>query len=605
MNNKFFIISFIFAILAVGLVYSVLPHSLRYFILNKAGERYVPITQQSHFDHMNVHAGRYREILDGNILSGEVDTHEHRDDPALWPLLSAAMLSPFLLITKSVFATFIISDFVFPVLIFIGFFLMIRSLTKNDFFALLSSFILMLFPPLPVLIPPSSFSELRNIFLQFLPVPIGVQTMSLNYLTRESFIPGGPFFLFSFFFTFKAISVEKQKSLFVLCAGIFYGLLFYLYLYFWVFVTIFLGLLFVILLFSRKNKQALAIFIITCIGLVVSIPFWSSHHNLVSLPNYAELINRAGLEIGHGVKWFLWKTYVLFIAVSFFAFWLEKKTQTKRPWYLFIIALALTQIAVYNINVVTGFFPQSDHWGNKVFLVTTGIIWAALIYYFLNYLQLRCYFLKFKKMFIVLISLLVLSLLSNVLYSQIILAKKEAHNYIVPANLMQSYEWLNKNTPVGSVVLSPSLKTNIDLSVYSHNRLFLARSQSTTATEEELLNRLNITYALFKIDPAYLDEMLQSHMGVFYFFTAKYNSQALDASLRSYKYYPLYQLPKELRKKILDDYSHFISPKKMPFKLDYLFVGPQEKDLVLDMQKLEVLDKIYDEGGVQIYKWVK
>jgi len=55
----------------VGVVYSVLPHWVRYETLRAQGERYVPLTQESHFDYFNVHAARYRDMIDGRILSGK------------------------------------------------------------------------------------------------------------------------------------------------------------------------------------------------------------------------------------------------------------------------------------------------------------------------------------------------------------------------------------------------------------------------------------------------------------------------------------------------------------------------------------------------------
>ncbi len=592
--------------LIIGVVYSILPHSLRYYNLSKMGVRYVPITQESNFDFMNVHAGRYKKMMEDNIFSLEIDNHEHKDAPVLWPILSVIVLAPFLLITNSVFATVIITDFVFPILIFLTFFLIMRALTEHNFFALISSFVLMLFPQLPLLIPPSSFGEFQNLFFQFLPLSVSPYGISLNYLTRESFIPCGPFFIFFLYLTYKTVSARVKMSFFVFFAGVFYGLSFYLYSYFWIFSTVFLGLFFLILLITKNKRQSLGVFFVLCIGLVISIPFWLNNYHLSNIPNYQELVERMGVEIGHGVKWFLWKTYLLFIAISIFSFWLGSKQRTsqRKLWFLFITALALTGIAVYNINVVTGYFFQSDHWGNKVFIITNGIMWMTLIYYFLDYIKYRYPFSVFKKTLVLLSLILVLSLLSNILYNQIILANKQARDFTVQTNLMLAYEWLDENTPVGSVVASPSLETNIDLSVYSHNKIFLVRSQNTIAPEKELLSRLNITYTLFKITPAYLAKMLQSHRGVFYFFTARYNSKALDASLRHYKY-PLYQLPVGLLEEILFNYSHFSLPMELPYRLDYIFIGPREKEMDISAQAINDLEKVYDVDGVQIYKWIR
>jgi len=602
-NDKLFITLFIFAAFVVGIVYSALPHFVRYDTLKDKDLLYTPLTQESNFDLMNVHGGRYREILDGHLLSGEVDTYEHKDGPALWPLLSAAMLAPFLIVTGSIFAMLIITDFVFPILIFVAFFLLLHTLTRHKFFSLASSYILMLFPQLPLLIPPSSLTELKILVLQFLPIPIGTPMISLSYLGRESFIPGGVFFVLSLYFAYEATVRESGKKYFILLAGIFYGLLFYLYFYFWVFMTIFLGLFFLVLLIAKKRKEALHIFSVGIIGLVVSIPFWISHYELTQLPNYWELVERMSVEIGRGIKWFLWKTYLLFAAMAGVSLWLGKKL-CDTPWAYFLVALALSGVAVYNINVVTGFFVQSDHWSGRVFLITEGIIWAVLFYYFIFYIKEKYNIINiiFKKVLLGIFVILSLSLTSNIVYSQIVINTNNAHTYTVLPELMASYEWLNENTPNGSVVMSPSLETNIDLPVYTSNRIFMARAMNTLATEEELLNRLYITYALFGITPEYIDLMIQSHSGVFYFFTAKYNSRALDAALRSYKY-PLYKLPSETREKILNEYTHYKVQEELPYRLDYLFVGPREKEIGINEEFLKQREKLYEADGIAIYKY--
>lgn len=602
-ENKLFFGLFVGAILIVGMVYSLLPHYIGYSTLSDKGIRYIALTQESKFDFANVQGGRFREILDGRILSGEVDTYEHEGGPSLWPILSATMVAPFLLLTGSITAMFVITDFLFPILIFVSFFLLLFALTRHKFFSLFSSYILMLFPQLPLLIPPSSLIELKILFLQLLPVPLSVPTMDLTYLGRESFIPGGPFFILALYFIYEAVVRESGRKYYILLAGIFYGLLFYLYLYFWVFTTIFLGIYFLTLLVASKRQEAIHIFYVGITGLIVSIPFWFSHHELTQLPNYEELIERMSVEIGHGIKWFLWKTYVLFVAMAGVAYWLGKKLN-KMSWSYFIAALALSGVAVYNINVITGFFVQSDHWSGRVFLITEGIIWVVLLYYFIIFLTKK-YPTKetlLKKTIVGFFVVLSLSLTSNIIYSQIIQNTNKAKTHTMPAALLESFEWLNENTPTGSVIMSPSLETNIDFSVFTHHKLFLARSQSTLAPESELLNRLYITYKLYGVTSEDLDDMLQSFKGIFYFFTAKYNSRAIDAALRPYKY-PMYKLPNELREKILNEYVNFKVPEKLPYRLDYIFVGSKEKEISGNRSFLEQYDKLYDSGGIAIYKY--
>ena len=181
--------AFVAALLFIGAVYSVVPHGVRYLTLAKDGVAYIPLTRESNFDLMNVHGGRYRDIVDGRLLSGEVDTYEHKDGPSLWPLLSAAVLAPFFVPFDTIFPGLIVTDFVFPALMFVSFYLLFNALTGDRFFALFSATLLMLFPQLPHYIPPSSFVELKLLVSQFFPVPFSGFLAHLTYLTREAFIP--------------------------------------------------------------------------------------------------------------------------------------------------------------------------------------------------------------------------------------------------------------------------------------------------------------------------------------------------------------------------------------------------------------------------------
>lgn len=592
------------ALLALGSLlvvaaYAVLPHGLAALTLKKEGKAYVALTQESDYDLMNVQAARYREILDGRLLSGEVDTGEHRDGPALWPLLSAAMIAPFLYATGSVSGGVILSDAVFPVLIFLALFALIRELTARSLFAALAAAVLMLFPQLPLLVPPSSAGELSIVLNQFLPAPLGEPVASLSFLKRESFIPGAAFFIAALWLLFRAARAPRAFSRGVLFAGLAYGLLFYLYFYFWVFATIVLGLFSAVLFLSGDRRAAGKIAAAGLVGAVSSIPFWLNYAELAALPQYAELVERMGIEVGRVFRVELWKTYLLFASFALAAFLLVRKRDGNAAHFL--AALALSGIVALNIHVLTGFSLQSDHWSGRVFLITNGVILSALLAAVLGLLEKR--FGGRLPRAVPVSGAFILAVLSwNILGSQAALALASAEAHTVPEPLAASYAWLLGNTGNGSVVASPSLATNVDLAVFTHNRLFLARSQNTLASERELLERLYLAGKIFGVPGDFLLETLRTQQGIFYFFTARYRSRELDAYLRPERYAG-YVLPEELGERIAAEYGSFRLPERMPYRLDYLFVGPRERAMPLDLDWLKDLPVLYDAGGVTIYRW--
>lgn len=600
-----FHVLFACVLLFVGFVYT-LPHFLRYKELKNYGQFYFPWTAEANFDMFNVHAGRYREIIDGHFFSGEVDTIEHKDGPAIWPLLSADIFTPFLLLTKSVFSTIIITDFLFSIFIFFSFYILFNFITHNRLFSLFSSVILLLFPQLPLLLPPSSIGELKQFFYLLTPVSLSghLITENLTYLRREAFIPSAPFFILFFSFVYQYLLLEKKNKFLLLVAGIFYGLLFYFYFYYWVFATIFLGILFLGFLWKKLYQEATSIFYLVIIGIFVSIPFWVSHFRLSSLPQYQEIIERAGIEVGHSFRLDLWKTYVLYIFLAGIVIWLGKKIQRNFVSSFFLAAVCLASVVVLNIQVVTGYNVQSDHWSCRVFLIVIGIVWVSIIYYFRTFF-LRYINLNFKKPYKVIIFCCAVIILiipvSNLIISIISVEKAEAYKYTTPNNLRLAYNWLDKNTQVDSVVMTPSLETNIDLPVFTHNNIFLARAQNTTASEKELVERLFITFKMFGLPSTYLNEKLTYQSVIMYFFSVRYGSRSLDAYLRPEKYGSL-KLSAPFMLEVIKNYEKFVLPKSLQYQLDYIFIGPREKELNFNEDFLKKYTQIYNLDGVEIYK---
>lgn len=600
-NDIVFPLFFFCALACIAIAYAVVPHGVRYVSLSAIGERYTPLTHASDADTMNVHGARYRDIVDGAFIGGETDLYEYKGGLVFWPLLSAAVLAPFFWVTGSVGGGIIASDFVFPSLLFISFFLIINLLTGHRWFSFSASFLLLLFPQLPLLLPPSSIGELRTVLFNFIPLVNDTITPQLSYLRREAFIPGAPFFVLFFYFSYRALIRHKKTLPYMAVGGILYGLLFYLYFYFWVFATIFLCVFALFLSVARDVCLLRRVVAIGSIGVFVSIPFWLNQAALAHLPNYAELTARLGLEVGYGIRLFLWKTYLLFFALAGASMWLGKKRNAPVAG-MFLAALSLTGILALNANMLTGFTPQSDHWATRVFLITNGIVFSVLVFYFYVYARERFMgSVRYERPLFLLSALIFMVLLSaGVLYFQVVDARANAEKFSIEPPLSEAYEWMNRNTSQDSVIVSPSFETNTDIVVYTHNRIFLPRAQTTLAPTKEILERLYLTYALFGINPVTLYDTLGTERQVFNLFTASYASKALDAYLRPERH-SHFALPEMERILITSDYAQFVLPEKIPYKADYIFIGPKEKSMRINEENFLFYKKLFDENGVTIY----
>lgn len=602
-QNTLFYLFLSTAIAIIAVIYAALPHGINYFTLRSQEERYIPLTLYN-FDIMNVHGARYREMVDGNIFASDVDTYEHQNGPSVWPLLSAALLAPFFVTFATIFPGIIITDFLFPILTFFSFFFVIRAFTKQKFFALFSALFLVLYGTLLQYIPPLNLVELKVLILRLFPFLVEKVPISPKYSLREAFIPGAPFFILFFYFTLQATIAESKRKFFTVLAGIFYGLLFYLYFFFWVFATVFLGLFFLALLLAGKKNAAITVFAAGTIGALVSIPFWVSHLNLAQLPLYDELIERnAGKEIGRAFRLWLWKEYLAFAATVAFALFFGRKLKLMTQ-SLFLAALALSGVVVLNVQVVTGFNVQSDHWFSRVFIITQGITYAVFSYYLFLYCKPRCegFIAKHKKKLLALCAAAFLYFVVSIAYNQAVTIPKYVRCYTVPAAILESYEWLNANTKTDSVVITPSLETNIELPVYTHNRIFLARAHTSLASEKEIMERLYSAYHLFKISPAYIYEIPETELGRMYFFAALYNDKSLDAYLVGK---PKEPFPTEVRERMLNEYIFFGQQESLSYRADYIYIGPRERALGIDEEILLPYKKVYDKNGVAIYTWKK
>ena len=583
----------------VAIIYSFIPHWTHYSELSLQERTYHTLTLVSDHDTMNVHGARYREMIDGNWLPGEVDTYEHDDGPKFWPILSASVLAPFFTLSNSLDVGIVLSDSVFPVLSFLALFLVLYSITRSSIFATLSAYIFVVFPTLSNVFFPSSMLELKQLIDPFIAAFPEVSHGELTYLRRESFIPSAPFFLAFLFFVHQVLQIRFKERINIFFSGIFFGSLFYLYFYFFVYATVFLGILVCSLFILRERESAKYLLAVLIIGGVVSIPFWFNQLSVQALPHYEELVGRMGLEIGHAFKWFLWKTYSLYalvgVAITYFGVKLGRKKTT-----VYLVSLLIAQIAVVNINVITGVVPQSDHFASRVFIIINAVTVSSLGYlvyvYFTRSEQGR----QYRWLRVLVATTLVVSLTGNTILNQYRFAKKTAPLYTINEQLEDAYRWLNENTEANSVVVADDLGINSDLVVYTHNRIFLPRGQTTLASESEILDRMYITYALFDLPESDLRTLLESEEWVFYFFTASYKSRDVDIYLRPGSRAG-HRLPEHKKTQILQEYKDYSIPIEIPYRLDYVMVDSRKRDgHNVEVPNLS-FENVYENGGVTIF----
>jgi hypothetical protein len=251
-------------------------------------------------------------------------------------------------------------------------------------------------------------------------------------------------------------------------------------------------------------------------------------------------------------------------------------------------------------------------------------LWGVNLAYFIIIWYLADYLKSKREFFKIILPVCAIAVLAclfvNSVRVSMATSAKNYRYYTMPQNIIDAHEWLNKNTPVDSVIITPSLTSNYLLPHYTHNNVFLPNACLSIAPESEALERLYIVYKMFGISDKYLNRIINPEFedvigenvekwsfdiyetrGAIYFLSDKYVAKGLDFHAGASNDSPL--LTQEVYARIMDGYKNFICDDCLKkYRADYVFYGPREKNIAnIDLTKNKFLQKVYDKDGVEIY----
>jgi hypothetical protein len=404
-------------------------------------------------------------------------------------------------------------------------------------------------------------------------------------------------FLF-FIFLLKATSDGRKK--YIVPAGIFFGLCFYTYFYYWIFaVAVVVCFIFLLLLAGEKKRffDALNVFVL---GAIISVPLWIKMIYLRSFPAYGEYALRVGRETGRFVRWESADLYIFIgLLICFLAYYWRK---TKSVLAIFTISLLLCVIAVLNMQLVTGFNIQPDHWGSRlnVYIVSFSLLASA------HLLSAKLKSERARKYFNFSLGVLVVAGLITGFLAQTVRASVKYNDYMAEKNVYTALQWMNENTERGSVVATPSLYMNFIIPIVTHNNIYFPPSCRSMASEAEILQRFYETSAIFGVKSGYLEY----GMGL----AAKTRFAWRDADYGKFLFCDTYlngpektAIPKDTARRILAAQEKFnIADKgaaRFIFRADYLFYGPEERVMGrFDTRNYKNLEEVYSNDAVKIYR---
>lgn len=614
-NKKIFLVLLFLVCVLVGFA-NVFEHILNANALAREGKPYYPYFSAEHRDMIYGIGTKIRDILDGHVIISDTFTYEYKNFPYFSPPVTPILFFPFKFFVNTVDQVMVASCFVFPAIFCLLFFILYYIISKKKWLSLFFAVFTSLYPYFSIHFPPPGMIYLKSIFNTLLPFTGSPEAHFIGLYGSESRVPTLVPFLLGLIFIYLALT--KEKRVFAILAGLFYALNAYCYPYHFIYISASLGVLFVFLLIG-KNKRALKQMIILFLSaLLLLIPFFINQIELRSLPQYTDVFSRWGVEIGRSFRWGHWERYLWTILLSvIIIFWGIKKD--KKIISYFVASFLLSTILALNMQLLLGFAIQSDHWSTRDFLWGFNLAYFILIWYFVDYLKNKHGF--FKYIMPIFAVFLLVSLFVNYMRVSLDTSKENYKYYTMSQDIINAHEWLNKNTPVDSVVVTPSLISNYIIPHYTHNNVFIPNACLSITPEDEALERLYIVYRIFNIDDKYLDRIINPAFksvadesmdkksfdnyetdGAIYLLSDKYVAKDLDFYAGGSKELPL--LTQEVYTRIMDGYKNFIcSDCLKKYRMDYVFYGPREKNIIkIDLSKNKFLRKIYDSDGVEIYE---
>ena len=437
-------------------------------------------------------------------------------------------------------------------------------------------------------------------------------------------------------------ALQRRSKSYSVCAGIVFGLLFYSYFYHWTLFLVGTVLLLFLFYLNKQYEQARCLVLILIIGLVISSPLLAVIGYLYSGPNFELLSSRLGVQFGRYLEFWSWPYLVFGLLLIILGLRDRGRVES-----LLMGALLMGGVACLNAQVVLGYTINRSHWRGRALDPLMIIAWTYLIARIISATFEKRLIAKgmsvvrssIRYLGLVLSGLfIVYACITNVAYS-----RNTCQYQTLPPATIDAYAWLDRNTQRDDVIVSLSIENTILIPVYTHNNVLLPYACGTTASEDEILDRLYIGYRLFNVPSSYVADLLNQDNAsvtwaleliatkrpdvdsyekvfwnpVFFGFRYRFSPEYMPSQ---YDYAPhvkeavrngrkFFHIPLDLRQRILSDYTSYpsdVNELLNKYRIDYLYYGPYEKSIAqMNPSEVPWLSKVYSNASVEIYEVLK
>ena len=258
------------------------------------------------------------------------------------------------------------------------------------------------------------------------------------------------------------------------------------------------------------------------------------------------------------------------------------------------MATALSMFAMWNVQIITGIVPQSDHWIWGVESLMLWVLYAIVGAGLWRYLKPN-----YKAIGTFVLSGLIVLLGVHVVSEQQAYAKTNYERFTQSSDMTLALDWINKNTLPSDVLVTPSIYTNTNLLLYTDTYIFAPNSLHTLASNDEIRDRYLRAFYVLDVESKQIRELLGNSEFVTHVFHLTYHDRSLDSYLIANSKLP----PSEVVQKWVSDYES-IGPNDLfaSYKADYIFIGPFEEEFGGALRLGLDYDIAYQNESISIYR---
>lgn len=457
----------------IGLVF-VSPHFIRANLLKDQNIQYSPFAPnsklvQTAYEEMYGYAPEVQEILRGNIFVRDPYTFENNNIPSpfVGQSFPAIIMAAVSMVTGSVSNAFIVSDFIFPALIWIELFFLIKIATKKFTFSIVVATATVFFLELIYYLP------YPNLTTKYLFDP-----QTKRFLTfMRSFNPQLSFLVLLTAYSAVYLSLKSHSRKILVVAAVVSGLLFYTYIYYW---TTFIFSLFILTLYFLIKKDYLSIktiVIISISAVLIGGYYFYQTFLFKQTPMYTDLLTRI---TPYNLR--LIPDYFLryFVIAMVFILWPRKRSLF--DWLVFSILISTVFLPVV-ITTILKQDLQGFHYIRRVFFPFSIIAMGLIAYDIATKIKLRSSIWK-KILLFVFASSVFLSIAQQYFASK--------NTFIangISEDKLSLYSWLNNSTKPGSVVGTFHYQMDFAISANTHNYIFIPPADVALETQSNITDR--------------------------------------------------------------------------------------------------------------------